>query len=72
LLAEKLRKAASGVRPSWDGGKDLTMSAIVAQASSRPGDEMEDRVTEWINRAEHGLDDLRQAGGGALVALATP
>jgi diguanylate cyclase (GGDEF)-like protein len=72
VLAEKLRKAAEGVRPSWDGGKDLTMSAIVAQASSRPGDETEDRVTEWINRAEHGLEDLRQAGGGALVALATP
>jgi diguanylate cyclase (GGDEF)-like protein len=71
ILAEKLRKSAGGVRPSWDG-KDLTVSAIVAEASSRPGDETEDRVTEWINRAEHGLDDLRQAGGAALVALATP
>jgi diguanylate cyclase (GGDEF)-like protein len=71
ILAEKLRTAAAGVHPSW-GGKDLTMSAIVAEASSRPGDETEDRVTEWINRAEYGLDDLRQAGGGALVALATP
>jgi diguanylate cyclase (GGDEF)-like protein len=71
ILADKLQKAAAGVTPSW-GGKDLTMTAIVAEASSRPGDESEDRVTEWINRAEHGLDEVRQAGGGQLVALATP
>jgi diguanylate cyclase (GGDEF)-like protein len=71
ILAEKLRKAADGVRPGWSG-KELTLSAIVAEASSRQADETEDRVTEWINRAEHGLEDLRQAGGGALVALATP
>lgn len=71
ILAGKLLKAAAGVKPSWDG-KDLTMSAIVAEASSRPGDETEDRVTEWINRAEYGIEDLRQAGGGQLVALATP
>lgn len=71
ILAEKLKKAAAGVRPSWDG-KDLTMSAIVAEASSRPGDETEDRVTEWINRAEYGIEELRQGAGGQLVALASP
>jgi diguanylate cyclase (GGDEF)-like protein len=71
ILAEKLKKAAAGVRPSWDG-KDLTMSAIVAEASSRPGDETEDRVTEWINRAEYGIEELRQGTGGQLVALASP
>jgi len=70
ILAEKLKKAASNVRPSWDG-KDLTISAIVAEASSRPSDETEDRVTEWINRAEHGLEELRQSSG-QLLALATP
>lgn len=70
ILAEKLQKAAAGVTPSW-GGKDLTMSAIVAEASSRPGDETEDRVTEWINRAEHGLEEVRQSSG-QLLALATP
>ncbi len=70
ILAEKLKKAAANVRPSWDG-KDLTISAIVAEASSRPSDETEDRVTEWINRAEHGLEELRQSSG-QLVALATP
>jgi diguanylate cyclase (GGDEF)-like protein len=71
VLGEKLREVASTIKPSW-GAHDLTVSAIVAEASSRPGDETEDRVTEWINRAEAGLDEARQRGGNALVALATP
>jgi len=70
-LAEKLRQVAATVRPSW-GAQDLTVSAVVAESSSRPGDETEDRVTEWINRAETGLEDARQRGGDALVSLATP
>ncbi len=70
-LAEKLRQVAATVRPSW-GAVDLTVSAVVAQAASRPGDETEDRVTEWINRAEWGLDEARQRGGNTLVALVTP
>jgi len=70
-LAEKLRQVAATVPPSW-GAPDLTVSAIVAEASSRPGDDTEDRVTEWINRAEAGLDEARQRGGDALVPLATP
>jgi diguanylate cyclase (GGDEF)-like protein len=70
-LGEKLRQLASAVRPSW-GTPDLTISAVVAEASSRPGDETEDRVTEWINRAEAGLEDARQRGGDTLVALSTP
>jgi diguanylate cyclase (GGDEF)-like protein len=70
-LGEKLRQVAGTIKPSW-GAQDLTVSAIVAEASSRPGDETEDRVTEWINRAEAGLDEARQRGGNALVALATP
>jgi diguanylate cyclase (GGDEF)-like protein len=71
LLAEKLKEVAMTVRPSW-GQQELTVSAIVAEASGRPGDETEDRVTEWINRAEAGLDEARQRGGNTLVALATP
>ena len=67
-LAEKLRQVARTVRPSWDA-TDMTISAVVAEASSRPGDESEDRVTEWINRAEAGLDEARQRGGNTLVAL---
>ena len=70
-LAEKLRQVATTVRPTWEP-PDLTVSAIVAEASSRPGDDTEDRVTEWINRAEAGLDEARQRGGDALVQLATP
>ena len=70
-LAEKLRQLAATVHPSWEP-QDLTLSVVVAEASSRPGDETEDRVTEWINRAEAGLDDARQRGGDTLVSLATP
>jgi len=70
-LAEKLRHIASTVRPSW-GESDLTASVVVAQASSHQGDESEDRVTEWINRAEAGLDEARQQGGNVLLSLATP
>jgi diguanylate cyclase (GGDEF)-like protein len=70
-LAEKLRQVAATARPSW-GEADLTISAVVAESSSRPGDESEDRVTEWINRAEAGLDEARQRGGNTLVSLATP
>jgi diguanylate cyclase (GGDEF)-like protein len=70
-LAEKLRQVAASAQPSWDAS-DLTVSTIVAEASSRPGDDTEDRVTEWINRAEAGLDKARQSGGNALVTLATP
>lgn len=70
-LAEKLRQVAVTVRPSWEP-PDLTVSAVVAEASSRPGDDTEDRVTEWINRAEAGLDEARQRGGDVLVPLATP
>lgn len=70
-LAEKLRRVAASVKPSW-GTVDLSVSAVVAEASSRPADETEDRVTEWINRAEFGLDEARQRGGNTLVALNTP
>ena len=70
-LAEKLRQVAATIRPTWEP-PDLTVSAVVAEASSRPGDDTEDRVTEWINRAETGLDEARQRGGDALVQLATP
>jgi len=70
-LAEKLRQVAATTRPAWCEA-DLTVSAIVAESSSRPGDDSEDRVTEWINRAEVGLEEARQRGGNTLVSLATP
>jgi diguanylate cyclase (GGDEF)-like protein len=71
IFAEKLRKTAVTVRPSW-GVRDMTLSAVVAQSSSRPGDDTEDRVTEWINRTEAGLEELRQTSGNTLMPLATP
>jgi diguanylate cyclase (GGDEF)-like protein len=71
ILAEKLRQLAATVRPAWRG-QELTVSAVVAEATARPADETEDRVTEWINRAESGLDEVRQRGGNLLVSLATP
>jgi len=70
-LAEKLRNVAATIQPSW-GAQDLTISAVVAQSTSRPGDETEDRVTEWMNRAEAGLDEARQRGGNTLVELTAP
>ncbi len=70
-LGEKLRQVAATVTPSW-ASIEVSVSAIVAEASSRPGDETEDRVTEWINRAEAGIEEARQRGGNVLVALATP
>jgi len=70
-LAEKLRQAAAGVRPSWAAGP-LTVSVVVAEAVSQPGKDKEDIVTEWINRAEFGLDEARKQGGNAVLALATP
>jgi len=71
LLTEKLRQAAAEVKPPW-GTDGMSFSAIVAQASSRLNDDTEDRVTEWMNRAEAGLDELGASSGNAVLALATP
>jgi diguanylate cyclase (GGDEF)-like protein len=71
LLAEKLRQAASNIPSTWNG-PGLTLSAVVAEASRRPADEPEDRVTEWINRVEAGLDEVRQQGGNTILPLKTP
>jgi diguanylate cyclase (GGDEF)-like protein len=71
ILAEKLRHAAAKIQTPW-GAPELTVSAVVAQATSRPTDDTEDRVTEWINRAEFGLEEVRQHGGNAVAPLATP
>ena len=48
------------------------MSAVVAEASRHAGDDAEDRVTEWINRAESGLDETRHRGGDTILSLAGP
>jgi GGDEF domain-containing protein len=71
ILAEKLCQVAATVEAPWEA-HDLNVSAIVAEATVRQSDDNEDRVTEWINRAEVGLEDVRQQGGGKLLVLATP
>lgn len=70
-LAKKLRQLAAQVQPDW-AKKPLTLGAVVADASARPADENEDRVTEWINRAELGLDEIRRRGGNRVLSLAAP
>jgi diguanylate cyclase (GGDEF)-like protein len=70
-LAQKLREMVSTVRPNW-GGDGVTVSAVVAEATARQQDDTEDRVTEWINRTETGLDEIRQNGGNLVLSLATP
>lgn len=70
-LAEKLRRAAAAIQPGW-AKTPPTLSAVVAEISRRPSDEVEDRVTEWINRSESGLDEVRHRGGDTVVAVATP
>ncbi len=70
-LAQKLRQLAAQVQPEW-AKKPLTVGAVVADAAARPADENEDRVTEWINRAELGLDEIRRRGGNRVVSLAAP
>ena len=70
-LAEKLRQVASTVQPGWEG-HTLAISGVVAQATARSSDDAEDRVTEWINRAEAGIEELRHRGGNAIVEMAAP
>jgi diguanylate cyclase (GGDEF)-like protein len=70
-IAKKLRQLAAQVQPEW-AKKPLTVGAVVADAAARPSDENEDRVTEWINRAELGLDEIRRRGGNRVVSLAAP
>ncbi|MGA8101573.1 MAG: tetratricopeptide repeat protein [Candidatus Acidiferrales bacterium] len=73
VLAGKLRQTAATIPTPWEG-PGITMSMIVADASRRPADDIEDCVTEWINRVETGLDQLRQTegSGSALVTLKSP
>lgn len=67
-LAEKLKKAAGGLRPPWNGGQ-LTTSVAVAEAISRQDYDNEDIVTDLINRAEAGLEEARKRGGNEIITL---
>ena len=69
-LADKLRRAATGLRPPWDATA-VTLSAGIVEAVARPDFDSEDIVTDLINRAEHSLEEARKKGD-TLVALESP
>jgi diguanylate cyclase (GGDEF)-like protein len=71
ILAEKLKKAANGLRPPWDGDHQVTTSIAVAEAIARQDFDGEDIVTDLINRAEAGLEEARKRGGNEIVSLET-
>ena len=70
-LADKLRRAASGVRPPWDATQ-ITLSAGIVEAVAKPDYESEDIVTDLINRAEVSTEEARKQGGDTIVALESP
>ena len=70
-LADKLRRAASGLRPPWDSTQ-VTLSAGIVEAVAKPDYDSEDIVTDLINRVEHSIEEARKRGGDAVVALEAP
>jgi diguanylate cyclase (GGDEF)-like protein len=65
-LADKLRRAASGVRPPWDSTQ-ITLSAGIVEAVAKPDYDSEDIVTDLINRAEGSAEEARKAGDTIVV-----
>jgi diguanylate cyclase (GGDEF)-like protein len=70
-LADKLRRAASGLRPPWDTTQ-ITLSAGIVEAVAKHEFDSEDIVTDLINRAEFSVEEARKKGGDTVVALETP
>src|SRR6267142_1095972 len=70
-LADKLRRAASGLRPPWDSTQ-ITLSAGIVEAVPKHEYDSEDIVTDLINRAEFSIEEARKRGGDTVVALETP
>jgi diguanylate cyclase (GGDEF)-like protein len=70
-LADKLRRAASGLRPPWDATQ-VTLSAGIVEAVAKSDFESEDIVTDLINRAEFSVEEARKRGGDTVVALESP
>jgi len=70
-LADKLRRAASGLRPPWDSTQ-ITLSAGIVEAVAKHEFDSEDIVTDLINRAEFSIEEARKRGGDTVVALETP
>ena len=70
-LADKLRRAASGIRPPWDS-TSITLSAGIVEAVAKPDYESEDIVTDLMNRAEFSVEEARKRGGDTVVTLQAP
>jgi len=69
-LADKLRRAALGLRPPWDSTQ-ITLSAGIVEAVPKQDYDSEDIVTDLINRAEFSIEEARKKGGDSIVALET-
>jgi diguanylate cyclase (GGDEF)-like protein len=70
-LTDKLRRAASGLRPPWDTTQ-ITLSAGIVEAVAKHEFDSEDIVTDLINRAEFSVEEARKKGGDTVVTLDTP
>jgi diguanylate cyclase (GGDEF)-like protein len=70
-LADKLRRAATGLRPPWDSTQ-ITLSAGIVEAVPKQDYDSEDIVTDLINRAEFSIEEARKRGGDTVVTLETP
>jgi diguanylate cyclase (GGDEF)-like protein len=70
-LADKLLRAASGLRPPWDS-THITLSAGIVEAVAKPDYDSEDIVTDLINRAEFSVEEARRRGGDTVVVQETP
>jgi diguanylate cyclase (GGDEF)-like protein len=70
-LADKLMRAAAGLRPPWDATQ-VTLSAGIVEAAAKPDYDSEDIVTDLINRAEFSVEEARKRGGDTVIALDTP
>ena len=70
-FADKLRRAASGLRPPWDTTQ-ITLSAGIVEAVAKHEFDSEDIVTDLINRAEFSVEEARKKGGDTVVTLDTP
>jgi diguanylate cyclase (GGDEF)-like protein len=70
-LADKLRRAAAGIRPPWDSTA-ITLSAGIVEAVAKPDFDSEDIVTDLMNRAEFSVEEARKRGGDTVVTLEVP
>jgi diguanylate cyclase (GGDEF)-like protein len=70
-LADKLRRAAAGIRPPWEASA-ITLSAGIVEAVAKSDFESEDIVTDLMNRAETSMEEARRRGGDTVVTLEGP